>query len=212
MIINGIVACMVSFLFYFQFSNFVMAIFAQIVGINSKIYSNGVQFAPTRAMLNDSNQQVIFLSSPILCGFIAFAVYANSKLKMFSRGIGRSFCFWLTVHGYTYCFGAVITGIIFGTNVGFLSKHSKIPYYVHSIFAIIAAVLFVAVSVRLVVIMMRSVFTRHLLSLANRPMLIFYQIWIPFFSTTALVLLITVPKFYWFMIATWFCPCWVCFP
>jgi hypothetical protein len=203
LISNGIVACALSYLGFYQFYNLVEAIFAGIIGIKINLYSSGLEFQITRAILNDSNQQVIFLSAPILCGFIAYFVSQSSKMKFFSKGIGRSLCFWFIIHGYTFCFGSVISGILLGQNVGFLTKHSKMAYFFPPIFAIVAAIIFVAISVRLVVILMRSVYSRHLLSLSNRPMMIFYMLWLPFLANILLVLLIMVPKYSFFFWLTY---------
>ncbi|MES2387424.1 MAG: hypothetical protein V4543_05450 [Bacteroidota bacterium] len=202
---NSLTACLLTYLLGYLSLNFITALISSLIGIPTRLYSHMVVFALAhRGLKNSLNTQLMFLLPPVLLGIFTYLVYRTGRSKIFSKGYGRHLLFWIVVNGYTCCFGALISGVMLKTNAGWVAKHSGVPYYVFLIVAALLAIAWTAIGIRLVKLLMRTVYSSHLVALANRGMTLFYLIWAPYILSSVTILLIMYPEFNRFFVLMWF--------
>ena len=194
MLANGIMACILAYTICLVLNLFLIAFFARMVGIPSKIFSYGSHFQPNKNWLNSGNVQVIFLMPSLIFGLLAWTLGAFRNWGFLNRSFSRQMVFWLVVTGYNFCFGQFIGGVLLKKNAGYLVKHGNVGGLYYGLAA--AALLgWVAIMIKQVKLMLRVVYTSELVRLSNRPQTIFVVLWAPFVVTSVLVVALLLPTF-----------------
>jgi hypothetical protein len=142
---------------------------------------------------------VIFIIGPLLSLIMAVLARRSLLKNRFKLYQSKLFYAWLTLFGYTFFFGSVITGVLTRTE----AMYATTWIFMSDMFDIKeASVVFISISCMLILgsylnrVFIYSMGSPFFIRTANRPFSLYAAIVLPWFISLMLLALVSAPYFY----------------